>query len=84
VIRCVPSLFPLLALHSGSEYKVHSQLPNGSVGQGRDGQSGVVVIPTIDGETPLANYEGARVHLSDLEVRLSYEPVSEKSGFQAL
>uniref|UniRef100_A0A8C7CYF2 KIAA1522 n=1 Tax=Oncorhynchus kisutch TaxID=8019 RepID=A0A8C7CYF2_ONCKI len=56
-----------LALHSGSEYKVHSQLPNGSVGQGRDGQSGVVVIPTIDGETPLANYEGARVHLSDLE-----------------
>ncbi|XP_036827217.1 uncharacterized protein KIAA1522 homolog isoform X3 [Oncorhynchus mykiss] len=56
-----------LALHSGSEYKVHSQLPNGSVGQGSDGQSGAVVIPTIDGENPLANYEGARVHLSDLE-----------------
>ncbi|XP_070996356.1 NHS-like protein 3 isoform X2 [Oncorhynchus clarkii lewisi] len=56
-----------LALHSGSEYKVHSQLPNGSVGQGSDSQSGAVVIPTIDGETPLASYEGARVHLSDLE-----------------
>nr|XP_013998682.1 unnamed protein product [Salmo salar] len=56
-----------LALHSGSAYQVHSQLPNGSVGQGSDGQPGVVVIPTIDGETPLANYEGARVHLSDLE-----------------
>ncbi|XP_071230566.1 NHS-like protein 3 isoform X2 [Salvelinus alpinus] len=56
-----------LALHSGSAYQVPSQLPNGSVGQGSDGQLGVVVIPTVDGETPLANYEGARVHLSDLE-----------------
>ncbi|CAB1350466.1 unnamed protein product [Coregonus sp. 'balchen'] len=56
-----------LALHSGSVYHVPSQLPNGSGGQGSDGQPGVVVIPTIDGETPLANHEGARVHLSDLE-----------------
>ncbi|XP_045063072.1 uncharacterized protein KIAA1522 homolog isoform X3 [Coregonus clupeaformis] len=56
-----------LALHSGSVYQVPSQLPNGSGGQGSDGQPGVVVIPTIDGETPLANHEGARVHLSDLE-----------------
>uniref|UniRef100_A0A4W5ME74 KIAA1522 n=1 Tax=Hucho hucho TaxID=62062 RepID=A0A4W5ME74_9TELE len=58
---------PLPALHSGSAYQVHSQLPSGSVGQGSDGHPSVVIIPTIDGETPLANYEGARVHLSDLE-----------------
>ncbi|CAL9691308.1 unnamed protein product [Knipowitschia caucasica] len=30
-------------------------------------QSGVVVIPTVDGGTPVSNGEGARVHLSELE-----------------
>ncbi|XP_041759809.1 uncharacterized protein KIAA1522 homolog isoform X1 [Coregonus clupeaformis] len=55
-----------LALHSGSAYQVPSQLSNGSGGQGSDGQPGVVAIPTIDGETLLANHDGARVHISEL------------------
>uniref|UniRef100_UPI003AAB7B93 NHS-like protein 3 isoform X2 n=1 Tax=Centroberyx gerrardi TaxID=166262 RepID=UPI003AAB7B93 len=57
-----------LALHRSSTFQqvVSNQLPNGD-GQVSDGQSGVVIIPTIDGETPAANQEGARVHLSDLE-----------------
>lgn len=53
----------LLALHGGSTYQVPSKLPNGSGGQG---QPGVVIIPTIDGETPLANHDGAKVHISEL------------------
>ncbi|KAM4631098.1 NHS-like protein 3 [Polymixia lowei] len=57
-----------LALHRSSTFQQvpSTQLPNGD-GQVIDGQSGVVIIPTIDGETPVANQEGARVHLSDLE-----------------
>ena len=46
------------------------QLTNGDQ-QGSDGLSGVFVIPTINGETPVANQEGARVNLSDLEVRFA-------------
>ena len=49
-----------------------SQLPNGD--------EGVVVIPTIDGETALDSHEGARVHLLDLEVRFS-ERVTTTSNF---
>ncbi|XP_076005872.1 NHS-like protein 3 isoform X2 [Genypterus blacodes] len=57
-----------LALHRSSTFQplVPSQLLN----QDRhvsDGQSGVVVIPTIDGGSPLAHKEGARVHLPELE-----------------
>ncbi|KAJ3608966.1 hypothetical protein NHX12_023494 [Muraenolepis orangiensis] len=33
-----------------------------------DGLSGALVIPTVNGETPVAIQEGARVNLSDLEV----------------
>ncbi|XP_035622472.1 uncharacterized protein KIAA1522 homolog isoform X1 [Oncorhynchus keta] len=55
-----------LDLHSGSAYQVPSKLPNGSGGQGSDGQPDVVVIPNIDGETPLANHDGAKVHVSEL------------------
>lgn len=33
-----------------------------------DDSSGTVVIPTIDGELPLVNHEGARVHLQNIEV----------------
>ncbi|XP_047460483.1 uncharacterized protein KIAA1522 homolog isoform X2 [Mugil cephalus] len=35
--------------------------------QDSNSQSGVVIIPTVDGGTPIANKEGARVHLSELE-----------------
>ena len=49
---------------------VSPNLTNGDT-QGNDGLSGVLVIPTINGETPVANQEGARVNLSDLEVRFS-------------
>ncbi|XP_062342440.1 uncharacterized protein KIAA1522 homolog [Osmerus eperlanus] len=54
-----------LALHRGSMYQqgASSQLPNG----GRLVSEGVVVIPTIDGETAVGSPEGARVHLLDLE-----------------
>ncbi|KAK0154848.1 hypothetical protein N1851_002840 [Merluccius polli] len=58
-----------LALQRSSTFQpiTSSQLTNGD-GQVNDGLSGVLVIPTINGETPVANQEGARVNLSDLEV----------------
>lgn len=57
-----------LALHRSSTFQqlVSTQLPNHN-GQVTDSQSGVVIIPTVDGETPVTNKEGARVHLSELE-----------------
>ncbi|XP_023286761.1 uncharacterized protein KIAA1522 homolog isoform X2 [Seriola lalandi dorsalis] len=57
-----------LALHRSSTFQplVSTQLPNHN-GQVTDSQSGVVIIPTVDGGTPTANKEGARVHLSELE-----------------
>ena len=83
-------MFPtvlLLDLHSGSAYQVPSKLPNGSGGQGSDGQPDVVVIPTIDGETPLANHDGAKVHVSELAVRLVFTfttPADQVHLFSAL
>lgn len=32
-----------------------------------DDSSGRIIIPTIDGEVPITNHEGARVHLQDIE-----------------
>ncbi|XP_071357201.1 NHS-like protein 3 isoform X2 [Trachinotus anak] len=57
-----------LALHRSSTFQplVSTQLPHHN-GQVTDSQSGVVIIPTVDGGTPVANKEGARVHLSELE-----------------
>ncbi|KAM3858641.1 NHS-like protein 3 [Diretmus argenteus] len=57
-----------LALHRSSTFQqvASTDLPSGD--EVSDRQSGVVIIPTVDGETPVANQEGARVHLSDLEV----------------
>ncbi|XP_056153966.1 uncharacterized protein KIAA1522 homolog [Lampris incognitus] len=57
-----------LALHRCSTFQqvAPTQLPNGD-GQDSDGQTSAVIIPTINGETPVASQEGARVHLSDLE-----------------
>ncbi|XP_039977520.1 uncharacterized protein KIAA1522 homolog isoform X2 [Xiphias gladius] len=57
-----------LALHRSSTFQplVSTQLPNQD-GQVTESQSGVVIIPTVDGGTPTANKEGARVHLSELE-----------------
>ncbi|XP_035283742.1 uncharacterized protein KIAA1522 homolog isoform X2 [Anguilla anguilla] len=40
---------------------------DGQLRNGGEGIPGIVVIPTIDGEVPVANHEGARVHLQDLE-----------------
>ncbi|XP_041868096.1 uncharacterized protein KIAA1522 homolog isoform X2 [Melanotaenia boesemani] len=58
-----------LALHRSSTCQplVSAQL-NDHKEHGGDSQSGVVIIPTVDGGTPVANREGARVHLSELEV----------------
>ncbi|XP_032392281.1 NHS-like protein 3 isoform X2 [Etheostoma spectabile] len=56
-----------LALHRNSTFQ---QLPAASSnhdGNVTNSQSGVVIIPTVDGGSPVANKEGARVHLSDLE-----------------
>ncbi|CAL8297723.1 unnamed protein product [Lota lota] len=46
---------------------VSPHLTNGDE-QVNDSLSGVLVIPTINGESPVVNQEGARVNLSDLEV----------------
>ncbi|XP_034400518.1 uncharacterized protein KIAA1522 homolog isoform X2 [Cyclopterus lumpus] len=55
-----------LALHRSSTFQ---QLVSTHDHDGKpsDGQPGVVIIPTVDGGTPVANNEGARVHLSELE-----------------
>ncbi|GLD57938.1 uncharacterized protein AKAME5_001010000 [Lates japonicus] len=65
-----------LALHRSSTFQplVSTQLPNHD-GQVTDSQSGVVIIPTVDGGTPVANKEGARVHLSELEQAPRDEPL---------
>ncbi|XP_047187799.1 uncharacterized protein KIAA1522 homolog isoform X3 [Scophthalmus maximus] len=57
-----------LALLRSSTFQplVSVKLPNHD-GQVTDSQSGVVIIPTVDGGTLAANKEGARVHLSELE-----------------
>lgn len=57
-----------LALHRSSTFQplASTQPPNHNKPDG-DSQSGVVIIPTVDGGTPVANKEGARVHLSELE-----------------
>ncbi|KAF3707646.1 putative protein KIAA1522 -like protein [Channa argus] len=56
------------SLHKSSTFQplVSTQLPNQD-GHVNDNQLGVVIIPTVDGGTPVANKEGARVHLSELE-----------------
>ncbi|KAM4725119.1 NHS-like protein 3 isoform 2-T2 [Anableps anableps] len=58
-----------LALNRSSTFQplVSTQLSNHENHNG-DSQSSVVIIPTVDGGTPLAKKEGARVHLSELEV----------------
>ncbi|XP_044027265.1 uncharacterized protein KIAA1522 homolog isoform X2 [Siniperca chuatsi] len=57
-----------LALHRSSTFQqIVSTQPLNHDGQVRNNQSGVVIIPTVDGGTPVANKEGARVHLSELE-----------------
>ncbi|XP_045915533.1 uncharacterized protein KIAA1522 homolog isoform X1 [Micropterus dolomieu] len=57
-----------LALHKSSTFQqLVSTQPLNQDGQVRNSQSGVVIIPTVDGGTPVANKEGARVHLSELE-----------------
>ncbi|XP_017163114.1 NHS-like protein 3 isoform X2 [Poecilia reticulata] len=58
-----------LALNRSSTFQplVSTRLPNHENHNG-DSQSSVVIIPTVDGGTPLAKKEGARVHLSELEV----------------
>ncbi|XP_039675350.1 uncharacterized protein KIAA1522 homolog isoform X3 [Perca fluviatilis] len=54
------------ALHRNSTFQqlVSSSNHDGNV---TNSQSGVVIIPMVDGGSPVANKEGARVHLSDLE-----------------
>ncbi|KAJ0003203.1 hypothetical protein NQD34_008301, partial [Periophthalmus magnuspinnatus] len=55
-----------LALRRHSTFQ---QLPESNGAS--NGQSGALVIPTVDGGVPAANRGGARVHLSELEVRYS-------------
>lgn len=52
-----------LALHRHSTFQ---QLPEHDKPVS-ESQSSVVIIPTVDGGTPISNKEGARVHLSELE-----------------
>ncbi|XP_070702693.1 NHS-like protein 3 isoform X2 [Pempheris klunzingeri] len=59
-----------LALHRSSTFQpLVSTQPLNHDGQqiNKNSHSGVVIIPTVDGGTPVANKEGARVHLSELE-----------------
>ncbi len=64
-------------MHRSSTFQqLESTQPTDHDGQLRNQsplQSGVVIIPTVDGGTPVANKEGARVHLSQLEVKDSPE-----------
>lgn len=53
------------ALHRSSTFQ---QLPNHDK-ELSNNQPHVVIIPTVDGGTPVLKKEGARVHLSDLEVK---------------
>ncbi|XP_028255764.1 NHS-like protein 3 isoform X2 [Parambassis ranga] len=57
-----------LALHRSSTFQplVSIHLPNHER-HVSDSQSGVVIIPTVNGGTPAVKKEGARVHLSELE-----------------
>ncbi|XP_036948351.1 uncharacterized protein KIAA1522 homolog isoform X3 [Acanthopagrus latus] len=55
-----------LALHRISTFQQLGSTPNHD-GQIKNSQPGVVIIPTFDGGTTVANNEGARVHLSELE-----------------
>lgn len=55
-----------LALHRNSTFQPLVQPPDQDK-HISGSQSGVVIIPTVDGGTPLAKKEGARVHLSELE-----------------
>ncbi|XP_031650880.1 LOW QUALITY PROTEIN: uncharacterized protein KIAA1522 homolog [Oncorhynchus kisutch] len=72
-----------LDLHSGSANQVPSKLPNGSGGQGSDSQPDVVVIPTIDGETPLANHDGAKASREEQLLRLHLQSVyRDDQGFR--
>lgn len=70
-----PSFFIFFtALQRSSTFQpLVSQLPDHNK---HDGQSGVVIIPTVDGGTPITNKEGARVHLSELEVNDSPQTIS--------
>lgn len=58
------------ALHRSSTFQqlVSTQPPNHDE-QPSVNQSGVVIIPTVHGGTPGVKKEGARVHLSELEVK---------------
>ncbi|XP_019731818.1 NHS-like protein 3 isoform X3 [Hippocampus comes] len=66
-----------LALHRGSTFQqvVSAELPNDS------SQSGVFIIPTVDGGTPVITKEGARVHLSQVE-QVSDDKQQMKSHLQ--
>ncbi|XP_075931362.1 NHS-like protein 3 [Anarhichas minor] len=55
-----------LALHRSPTFQQLVSTPKND-GKLSSSQSGVVIIPTVDGGTPVANKEGARVHLSELE-----------------
>lgn len=59
-------------MHRNSTFQQLGSTPNHD-GQIKNSQSGVVIIPTVDGGTTVANKEGARVHLSELEVKASPE-----------
>ncbi|XP_054461947.1 uncharacterized protein KIAA1522 homolog isoform X2 [Anoplopoma fimbria] len=65
-----------LALHRGSTFQQLVSTPNHD-GELSNSQSGVVIIPTVDGESPVANKEGARVHLSELEASRDEELLND-------
>ncbi|XP_068587326.1 NHS-like protein 3 isoform X2 [Cebidichthys violaceus] len=55
-----------LALHRSTTFQQLVSTPKND-GKLSNSQSGAVIIPTVDGGTPVVNKEGARVHLSELE-----------------
>uniref|UniRef100_A0A3P9HK59 Uncharacterized protein n=1 Tax=Oryzias latipes TaxID=8090 RepID=A0A3P9HK59_ORYLA len=66
-----------LGLSRGSTFQPlgSTQLPS----EGNQDQAGLVVIPTVDGGTPAVKKEGARVHLSELEVKAAHELASHEA-----
>ncbi|XP_034561223.1 uncharacterized protein KIAA1522 homolog isoform X2 [Notolabrus celidotus] len=74
-----------LALQRTSTFQqLVSTQPQDQDGQIRHNQSGVVIIPTVDGGTAVTNKEGARVHLSDLELAASRDEQLLTKHFQAM
>ncbi|XP_026156063.1 NHS-like protein 3 isoform X2 [Mastacembelus armatus] len=66
-IMGIPNQVHKELVHRSSTFQPLATQHSNHNGQVNGSQSGVIVIPTVDGGTPVTNKEGARVHLSELE-----------------